>query len=54
MLFKEIIGVNIEEHKKPSNTKCKCYWMLRQVGYIVTTGIQTYVLNDYAFPHTYV
>jgi hypothetical protein len=38
-LFKEIIAVYSENHKRPINTNCKSYWLLKQIGYIVTTGL---------------
>jgi hypothetical protein len=38
MLFKEIIAVYTENYTKTENTKWRVYWLLKQVGRIVTTG----------------
>jgi hypothetical protein len=39
MLFKEIIVVYSENHIKHINTNMKSYWLLKQVGQTVTTGL---------------
>jgi hypothetical protein len=39
LLFKEIIAVYTEDHTKHKKKIMKSYWLLKQVGHLVTIGI---------------
>jgi hypothetical protein len=39
MLFKEIVAVYTENHKRQINKKIRMKWFLKQVVRVVTTGL---------------